>query len=211
MQPFEQGVVKFTHCERDIYCTRVPQHCPVCELSAVSSWKLEHAPVSIPSPFANGHREKCSFVLKPTQGLFLREYDGCSDLHVGISSNKGVVYNYNETGVHCDDTGWEQCVTVPLVPPDQYALINQWDSYLEEFSAANKWLPHRYEERDHNCYTFALTFINAVLALQEKKTFTKKGFTERFVLPKTRRLSKYLTICREISEKGFYIVYNPDQ
>ncbi|CAH2313194.1 Hypothetical predicted protein [Pelobates cultripes] len=139
MQPLEKGVLKFSHCGRDIYCSLIPELCPVCGQSAVNSWKLEDAPVSIPSPFLNGHWEKCSFVLKPTAGLF-GEYDGCSDLHVGISSTSGFVFHYNETGIHRDDLGWEQCVSVPLVPPDNYVLFNQWDCYLQEFASLDKWL-----------------------------------------------------------------------
>ncbi|KAM4651153.1 MKRN2 opposite strand protein-like [Discoglossus pictus] len=121
-----------------------------------------------------------------------------------------IVYNYNDTGIHCDDSGWEQCVSVPLVPPDALSIINQWDFYLEGFSAAEQWLPHRYQENGHNCYTFALMFINRLLSLQEKQTYSKKEFTERFVLPRTRRASKYITICKEVSEKHFYIVHNPE-
>ncbi|KAM8930757.1 MKRN2 opposite strand protein [Pelodytes ibericus] len=210
MQSTEQALLKFSHCGRDIYCSRVPQLCPVCGQSAVNSWRLEDAPVSIPCPFANGHWDKCCFVLKPTRGLFLEEYDGNSDLHVGISTTHGLVYHYNETGIHRDDAGWEQCVSVPLVPPDNYALINQWDCYLQEFAATDKWLPQRYSEDYHNCYTFALLFINAIRILQEKKTLCKEEFTERFVLPRTRRVSKYITISREVSRKDFYMVENQE-
>ncbi|XP_075040211.1 MKRN2 opposite strand protein [Mixophyes fleayi] len=206
MQPIAQSLIKFTHCERDIYSSSVPQHCPICGQNTVSSWDLETAPVSIPSPFVNAHSEICSFVLKPTRGLFIGEYDGCADLHVGIASSKGIVHHYNESGIHRDNTGWEQCVSVPLVPPDQHALIYQWDCYLEEFSSTERWLSHRYDEQDHNCYTFALRFVNNLLLLQGKKTFTKEEFTERFVLPRTRRVSKYITLCHEVAENYFYII-----
>uniref|UniRef100_A0A8C5QW02 MKRN2 opposite strand n=1 Tax=Leptobrachium leishanense TaxID=445787 RepID=A0A8C5QW02_9ANUR len=205
MQPLEQDLLKFSHCSRDIYCSRIPQLCPVCGQSAVSSWSLQDAPISIPTPFQNGHREKCCFLLKPTAGLF-GDYDGCSDLHVGISSTSGLVFHYNETGIHSDDAGWEQCVCVPLVPPDYYALINQWDSYLQDFVATDTWLPPRYNEEDHNCYTFALQFINGIQTLQEKPSFSKTEFTERFVLPRTKRVSKYMTVLREVTYNGFYIV-----
>ncbi|XP_040263683.1 MKRN2 opposite strand protein [Bufo bufo] len=206
LPPLAPCLVKFTHCDRDIYSSAVPQQCPVCGQNAVSSWQLEQAPVSIPCPFVNAHREKCSFVLRPTKGGFLGEYDGCSDLHVGITSSKGIIHHYNESGSHKDATGWEQCVSIPLVPPDQYALIHQWDSYLEVFSCNEEWLPHRYDENDHNCYTYALTFINSLLHLQEKRTFTKEEFTEKFVLPRTRRASKYITLCHEVTKNYYYIV-----
>ncbi|XP_041446957.1 MKRN2 opposite strand protein-like [Xenopus laevis] len=138
------SLVKFSHCGQDIYCQSVPQQCPVCGGAAVSSWRLEEAPVTIPSPIVNGHTQRCSFVLKPTRGHFLGEYDGSADLHVGISSSTGMVYHYNESGTHKDSVGWEQTVSVPLVPAHHYSLLHQWDSYLEEFSAADHWHPHRY-------------------------------------------------------------------
>uniref|UniRef100_A0A8D0E3G8 MKRN2 opposite strand n=1 Tax=Salvator merianae TaxID=96440 RepID=A0A8D0E3G8_SALMN len=171
---------------------------------------LEEAPVSIPNPFINGHRERCSFLLKPTTGTFLRGYDGSSDLHVGITNTNGLVYNYNRTGINTDGLGWEQCISIQLVQPDMYGLLNQWDTYLEQFSAADTWLPHRYEEHLHNCYTYALTFINSVLSAQNKKPMNKSEFTERFVIPQTRKASKYITVYKEICQNGFYFVDHPD-
>lgn len=140
-----------------------------------------------------------------------REYDGNSDLHVGISSARGVVYHYNEEGVHRDETGWEQCISVPLVQPDMFELLQQWDQILEEFSMGEEWLPHRYEERDHNCYTYALAFINSVLTAQGKQQMSKSEFTEKFVIPQTKNASKYITLHQELTTKDFYIVPLPDQ
>ncbi|PIO16045.1 hypothetical protein AB205_0096780 [Aquarana catesbeiana] len=71
MEPLAPSLVKFTHCEKDIYSSFVPQNCPICGENPVSSWNVEQAPVSIPCPFSNAHSEKCSFVLKPTQGRFM--------------------------------------------------------------------------------------------------------------------------------------------
>ncbi|XP_053233676.1 MKRN2 opposite strand protein isoform X1 [Podarcis raffonei] len=212
MQPLdsERGLIKISHCKRDIFGSFVPKHCPLCGQSLFYR-KLEEAPVTIPSPFVNGHRERCSFLLKPTTGTFLRGYDGSSDLHVGITNTNGLVYNYNETGVNIAEHGWEQCVSVHLVQPDMYGLLNQWDTYLEQFSAAEIWLPHRYEEHLHNCYTYALTFINCVLSAQKKQQMNKSEFTERFVIPRTRKASKYITIYKEICKNGFYAVDLPAQ
>ncbi|KAM9326842.1 MKRN2 opposite strand protein [Gastrophryne carolinensis] len=204
-RPPAPSLVKVTHCGKDIYGSSVPQRCPICGEVTVCSWDLLQAPVSIPCPFSSAHNEECSFVLKPTKGCFIREYDGYADLHVGITTSKGTVYHYNEAGIHQDNTGWEQCVSVPLVPPDQYALIYQWDTYLEQFSSAEKWRAHRYDEHNHNCYTFALGFINSLLHLQGKNTFSKDEFTQKFVLPRSRRASRYITLCHQVSEKEYYI------
>lgn len=73
MQRIEAGkpLIKFNHCKKYIYSFSVPQCCPLCQ-QVMGSRKLEEAPVSICNPFTNGHQEKCSFLLRPTQGTFLR-------------------------------------------------------------------------------------------------------------------------------------------
>ncbi|XP_048713112.1 MKRN2 opposite strand protein isoform X2 [Caretta caretta] len=123
----------------------------------------------------------------------------------------GLVYNYNETGIHRVELGWEQCISIPLMQPDMYGLLEQWDKYLEEFSTGEAWFFHRYDEHHHNCYTFALAFINCVLAAQGKQPMSKSEFTERFVIPQTRKASKYITVYQEVAENYFYIGDTLDQ
>lgn len=55
----------------------------------------------------------------------------------------GVVYSYDQEGVHRDGRGWEQCISIPLLQPDMWELLQHWDSLLEEFSLEEAWLPHR--------------------------------------------------------------------
>ncbi|XP_005387167.1 PREDICTED: MKRN2 opposite strand protein [Chinchilla lanigera] len=207
MQGTEAGkpLIKFNHCKRSIYSFRVPGCCPLCQ-EALGSAELADAPVSISSPFGNGHQEKCSFLFRPTRGTFLREYDGRSDLHVGITNTNGVVYNYDRCGVRRDRAGWEQSLVVPLLQPGMLGLQDQWDRYLEDFSAHEAWLPHRYEEDHHNCYSYSLMFINCILATEGKEQLDKTEFTEKYVVPRTRLASKYITLYRAIEEHGFYMI-----
>ncbi|XP_016065401.1 PREDICTED: MKRN2 opposite strand protein isoform X2 [Miniopterus natalensis] len=212
MQCAEAGkpLIKFNHCRKCIYSFSVPRRCPLCRQD-VGSRKLEEAPVSISNPFTNGHQEKCSFLLRPTQGTFLREYDGRSDLHVGIANTNGVVYNYTMHGVQRDEAGWEQSISIPLLQPGMFGLMDQWDKYQEDFSTTGAWLPHRYEEDSHNCYSYTLTFINCILTTEGKEQLDKNEFTEKFVVPRTRKASKYITLYRAIEERGFYAIDHPDQ
>lgn len=53
----------------------------------------------------------------------------------------GIVYNYTQDGVRRDQTGWERCVSIPLVGPDMFHLLAQWDQYLEHFSEGSLWDP----------------------------------------------------------------------
>ncbi|PNJ67745.1 MKRN2 opposite strand protein isoform X1 [Pongo abelii] len=205
-----KALIKFNHCEKYIYSFSVPQCCPLCQQD-LGSRKLEDAPVSIANPFTNGHQEKCSFLLRPTQGTFLREYDGRSDLHVGITNTNGVVYNYSAHGVQRDGAGWEQSISIPLLQPNMYGMMEQWDKYLEDFSTSGAWLPHRYEDHHHNCYTYALTFINCILMAEGRQQLDKGEFTEKYVVPRTRLASKFITLYRAIREHGFCVTDCPQQ
>ncbi|XP_030865423.2 MKRN2 opposite strand protein isoform X2 [Gorilla gorilla gorilla] len=205
-----KALIKFNHCEKYIYSFSVPQCCPLCQQD-LGSRKLEDAPVSIANPFTNGHQEKCSFLLRPTQGTFLREYDGRSDLHVGITNTNGVVYNYSAHGVQRDGEGWEESISIPLLQPNMYGIMEQWDKYLEDFSTSGAWLPHRYEDNHHNCYSYALTFINCVLMAEGRQQRDKSEFTEKYVVPRTRLASKFIILYRAIREHGFYVTDCPQQ
>ncbi|NXG67840.1 MKROS protein, partial [Hemiprocne comata] len=69
----------------------------------------------------------------------------------------------------------------------------------------------RYEEHEHNCYTYALAFINSVRAARGEQHISKSEFTEKFVIPQTRRASKYITLHQELTANEFYIVPLPQQ
>ncbi|XP_026096507.1 MKRN2 opposite strand protein [Carassius auratus] len=201
----QKSVIRLSHCDKDIYCFFVPDQCPECGVS-FSGKRLEEAPVSVPSPFSNGHKEPCAFLVTSTD--VLRDFDGSSDLHTGISNTSGTVYSYTRSGVQRESQGWERCVCVPLVHTHMFSLRSQWDQYLEQFSSAHTWDPasHSFDEESHNCYSFSLMFINCVLATQSKPALSKDEFTRSFVLPRIKRASKYMMLCREISQNHFYIV-----
>ncbi|XP_016340081.1 MKRN2 opposite strand protein [Sinocyclocheilus anshuiensis] len=206
----DKSVIKFNHCDKDIYCFFVPDQCPECGVS-FSGKRLEEAPVSIPNPVSNGHQAPCAFLVASTEDSALRDFDGCSDLHTGISNTNGIVYNYTKTGVQREHQGWEHCICIPLVQPDMFSLMSQWDQYLEKFSSAQMWDPswQSFNEESHNCYSYSLMFINRVLATQSKPALSKEEFTRSFVLPRIKRASKYMMLCREISQNHFYIVDSP--
>ncbi|XP_064288276.1 MKRN2 opposite strand protein isoform X1 [Passer domesticus] len=199
------AVLRVRHCRALLYCRRVPPRCPACggDLRAAG---LAAAPVRLHCPFRHGHGQPRAFLIRPTRGTFLDGYDGRSDLHVGITDSRGVVYSYDQEGVHRDGSGWEQCICVPLLQPDMGELLQQWDQLLEEFSREEAWLPHRYEEQQHNCYTFALAFINRVRQGRGGAALSKAEFTERFLLARARDASRYLGLQQQLAHSDVCIV-----
>lgn len=67
----DKCVIKFSHCDKDIFCFFVPEECPECGTS-FSGRRLEEAPISIPNPFTNGHKTPCAFLIAPAQENTLR-------------------------------------------------------------------------------------------------------------------------------------------
>lgn len=203
----DSSVVRFVHCGRDMVFQGVPEQCPLCG-QCVESCRLEEAPVSLPSPFCNGHTTSCCFLLAPGQDNTHRVFDGKSELHTGISDTKGVVYNYTRQGVVRDHTGWEQSIRVVLVQQDSFSLRNQWNKYLESYSAGALWDPAwtGFDEVTHNCYSYCLGFINRVLEVGGRAPLTQQEFTERYVLPRTTTAARYTGLLQVLKTKPYYLL-----
>ncbi|NXD27975.1 MKROS protein, partial [Spelaeornis formosus] len=199
------ALLRVRHCRALLYCRRVPPRCPACGADLRRA-PLRSAPVRVRCPFRHGHAQPRAFLVRASDGSFLHGYDGHGDLHVGITSSKGVVYNYDQEGVHRAASGWEECISIPLVQPDMWELLQQWDELLEEFSLEEAWLPHRYHEQQHNCFTFALAFVNRLRQRRGKQPLSKGHFTERFLLPHTRQASRYLTLHQQLAHSDVYVV-----
>lgn len=189
--PMEPSLIRLNHCHKDIFCFSVPDHCPSCGLRLMGS-SLQEAPVSLPSPFNNGHKTSCCLLVAPAHNNVNRWAGICRfintdtkmTLYVCVCSTDvsgslmgcqiftqvsptpkvengsrsiwstftghyfiqvfvtvGVVYNYTQEGVRRDTSGWQRCISVPLVRPDMFHLLAQWDQYLESFSEAALWDP----------------------------------------------------------------------
>ncbi|XP_077642175.1 MKRN2 opposite strand protein [Lonchura striata] len=199
------ALLRVRHCRALLYCRRAPPRCPACggDLRAAG---LAAAPVRLRCPFRHGHGQPRAFLIRPSRGNFLHDYRGHCDLHVGITNSQGLVYNYDQEGVHRAASGWEQCISIPLVQPDMWELLQHWDSLLEEFSLEEAWLPHRYEEQQHNCYTFALAFVNRVRQARGRAALSKGEFTQRFLLPHTSEASRYLALQQQLQHSDVYVV-----
>ncbi|XP_061544435.1 uncharacterized protein mkrn2os.2 isoform X2 [Phycodurus eques] len=137
----EPGVIRVRHeCLKDVFCFSLPQLCPACG-ERLAGRRLREPPVSIPNPLCDGYKTPCCLLVAPADRNADRDFDGTSELHTGIANTSGVVYNYTERGVVRDQSGWLGCVSVPLVRPDTFHLLAQWDRYLEQFSRGPLWDP----------------------------------------------------------------------
>uniref|UniRef100_A0A7N8XH18 MKRN2 opposite strand protein-like N-terminal domain-containing protein n=1 Tax=Mastacembelus armatus TaxID=205130 RepID=A0A7N8XH18_9TELE len=60
----ENTVIRLSHCQKEIFCFSVPDECPSCGKELRGS-RLQEAPVSLPSPFNNGHKSSCCLLVAP--------------------------------------------------------------------------------------------------------------------------------------------------
>ncbi|XP_057703141.1 MKRN2 opposite strand protein [Corythoichthys intestinalis] len=209
----EPGVLRVRHeCLNDIFCFSLPLLCPACG-EALAGRRLHQAPVSLPDPLGDGHKTPCCLLVAPVDRHAGGDFDGTSELHTGISNTSGMVYNYTERGVVQDRHGWDRCLSVPLVRPDMFHLLAQWDRYLEQFSRGPMWDPtcRSFCEDSHNCLTFCVAFINGVLAAEGhgRASLSRDDLTRDVIAPAVSRACKYAALRRHLQQHQFYVMDMP--
>lgn len=121
----------------------------------------------------------------PTDQPLLLAFSGASMVASGVTAEVGGLFE-----VRSSRPAWRPVTTV----------LPHWVSLV----------PSRYEENQHNCLTFALAFINCILAMEGREQLDKHAFTEKYVIPRTRLASKYIMLFRAIQESGFHVTDHPD-
>uniref|UniRef100_A0A8C6NPN5 MKRN2 opposite strand protein-like N-terminal domain-containing protein n=1 Tax=Nothobranchius furzeri TaxID=105023 RepID=A0A8C6NPN5_NOTFU len=65
-EAMERSVIRLNHCQKEIFCFSVPKECPSCGEELKGS-RLQEAPISVPSPFTNGHKSSCCLLVAPAR------------------------------------------------------------------------------------------------------------------------------------------------
>ncbi|CAH1775894.1 unnamed protein product, partial [Owenia fusiformis] len=99
METKERKILCFQHCERtNILCFDLPEVCNICGEN-IEDTGLRIPPYRIKSPFSTAADNGCSIVIKPTVGTFLNDYTKSANLHIGITTSTGAVYDFDENGL----------------------------------------------------------------------------------------------------------------
>ncbi|XP_013102756.2 uncharacterized protein LOC106083964 [Stomoxys calcitrans] len=165
-------------------------------------------PFRLPYPFVRANQYPCAIVLRPTTGDFLNDYNNTTDLHIAVTTSTGCVVEFDRHGLrrHRTDnmSDWWQCLLVGDVPEPWY---DYWDQVLYEVcQQPDKWTVSHYHEDKHNCYTFVLTFLQALMydKLSEAAT-SKTTFCEKYIVPRTTIAGKYISLYRKLRDTGIYV------
>lgn len=64
------------------------------------------------------------------------------DLHIGVTTSKGQVVEFDRGGLHKDKTSsWNQCLVISQLTSEPW--IELWDSVLDTVSQQDCWTPQR--------------------------------------------------------------------
>lgn len=202
----DPGIICFQHCTSKIFCAEFPELCPTCGCR-LSEQKMKLLPFRLPYPFIRASQYPCAVVLRPTTGDFLNDYNNSTDLHIAVTTSKGTIVEFDRNGLqrHSDKSGqssWSQCLLVENVPEPWHEL---WDEVLLQICKQPNWTTDDYNEEAYNCYTFVLTFLQAVgYSALSKDAENKTYFCEKYIVPRTTTAGKYISLYRKIRDYGLY-------
>lgn len=204
----DPGILCFQHCDKvaKIFCFDLPEKCILCHADLGTS-ELRIPPFRIPYPFTNSRKVPCSVVIRPTKGDFLHAYQNSTDLHIGITDSRGEVFDFDHGGLRCGCNHlWNECLSITIVQKLDSMWKEYWDYILNTICHQDQWHHERYEENNHNCYSFVLTFLRA-LQLREMKLslINKTQFCKDFIVPRTRTAAKYIALYRQLQKESICV------
>ncbi|XP_026816424.1 MKRN2 opposite strand protein [Rhopalosiphum maidis] len=203
----DSGIISFQHCNhKNIYCINIPTNCPVCKICLKN---LQNIPIRVPYPFVRASQQPCAIIVKPTCGNFLNNYQLMDDLHIGVTTSRGTVISYDWNGIIEDTENWQGCLVVFQL--NDHCMETHWDTILTDIIKNECWNSSRYNEEDHNCFSFIIAFLKQFNTFKSPVHHieTREDFAELYVAPTTIKAYKYIYLYRKIIENGFYIYSQP--
>lgn len=206
----EAAIRCMRHCsnEYNIFFVNFPEFCPICK-GKIKGSCLVLPPFCVPHPFVSCFQALYSIVVKPTEGCFLKTYRSGHDLHIGLTSSKGLVYNYDESGVHMDNhLSWPMCIAVDILDIlksySASVILKDWDKTLCEHSNKSEWTCDKYGPTLHNCYDFVLSFLKDILPGCHGFV-DKDSFCNTHILPRTTKAAQYIDLYRKVVDNGLFV------
>lgn len=67
----DPGIICFQHCYAKVFCVSLPNKCCYCR-NELSETQFKLMPFRLPFPFVQASQHRCSVVIRPTTGDFLK-------------------------------------------------------------------------------------------------------------------------------------------
>ncbi|KOB69131.1 Uncharacterized protein OBRU01_15835 [Operophtera brumata] len=128
----DPGILCFHHCDHKVFCTIIPEKCPVCD-QKLDRYDYNLLPFRVPYPFVKASQHPRAIVMKPTHGDFLNDYYNSKDLHIGVTNSQGCVIEFSEEGIRGVDLGTKKWNNIDSSSEwDQCLLLEQFDELWNE-------------------------------------------------------------------------------
>ncbi|XP_054921987.1 MKRN2 opposite strand protein isoform X2 [Dermacentor andersoni] len=211
MDDQDLAILCFQHCEKraNVLCLRLPKCCPICGLELENA-ELRVPPFRIPYPFRNTQKSPCCVVIKPSKGDFLHLHSSSLDLHTGVTDSNGQVHEYDKEGLKvAKQPMWSQCIAVPVITDEGTAWHEFWDYTLSVTESQDAWDSKRYNETEHNCYSFVIAFLRNLQIPQLRPSLKDKlTFSSDFLVPKTRNVARYIALYRKLLQDAYWKLHS---
>lgn len=180
--------------------------------------------ITLPFPFRDGSNVKYDFVLIPSRGSFLSDFNNKIGLHIGITRETGQILEYDSQGLKCTgphNERWACSQQLNFVK----SLLGQdvekephiqlaWKQSFETLLACkdSRFTDQGYDSTQNNCFDFVLQFVmtwldflNGRYQLDEEmreKIQEKTKFCQYFIVPETHKTAKYISLYRKLRNFG---------
>lgn len=152
-------------------------------------------------------------------------------MHTSISNSCGIVYEFNEKGIHrsLNEPAWCNSISIhicSLMPKMfNYQLL---DEVLKSSISLSLWEPTRYgnlyhlsnillivhflssisyNERENNCFDYVVFILNALAQKYENlcyRKWDKVTLTEKVLLPNLNKTLRLVNVFKLIRENGYH-------
>lgn len=177
--------------------------CPKCSANLLDPDVQFLVPSFVmPCPFAiKSTLPNFSLLIHPTNGDYislLNEPNG-GDLHIGITSSMGEVFDYDSDGLKRNSNKWTDIPSILIkLNEDRHLDSQKWDLFLEKNWRKRdvKWNSKSYDEYNFNCLDFVVYFLNQYDFFNKKyakindenlfnflKKYDTEFFNEKDILP----------------------------
>ncbi|CAB0008724.1 unnamed protein product [Nesidiocoris tenuis] len=197
----DPGILCFDHCSSRIFCISLPDVCPLCRAELTSNT----IPFRIPCPFKRAVQNPCSILVRPTEGSFLSEYEPNDDLHVGVTSSAGILFEFDQRGLTRGTPSDEWNQSLVVFGTGRAENVEFWDGALHLTAGSDQWTSEMYDEVQLNCFNFVIEFLKCTRMNIGIDLTAKRTFIENYVSQPILRTLKYVNLYRAIVRDGIFV------
>ncbi|CAG0907292.1 unnamed protein product, partial [Cyprideis torosa] len=136
-------------------------------------------------------------------------------LHIGVTNSLGDVFEYDVDGLLRSPAGsapsspgggsgssevrdWSECLSLQVLPEEFLdSMADVWDETLDSLQQDSEWTAERYDETDHNCYSFVMGFLR-MLDPPGLSLSSPTAFCQAHLVPTTSSAGRFISLYRRL-------------